>query len=393
MHMALRSPADAGMRAALPSGIEDASAIAAAEREKMRAFVAKVHDGTLRGATGERFEAVLNIGIGGSDLGPRMASEALTLAHGAKLKPRFLSNVDGHALAALTRELDPARTLVLAASKTFTTLETMENANAARAWIAGALGEAAVGAHFAALSTNARAVGRFGIAPERMFGFRDWVGGRYSLWSSIGLSIALAAGWDAFQAMLDGGRAMDLHFRDTDFADNLPVLLALVDVWHVNILNYRAHCVLAYDARLSRLPAYLQQLEMESNGKSVALDGASRHPRHLPGAVRRARHRRPAQLHAARAPGHPGGSGGFPARRHPRPRPAGRASCARRQRLRAGRGAAARQGGGRGAGRNDRRRPSRRGGRAGGAAPGVLRRPALAPASCTAASTAIRWAG
>jgi len=275
MHMALRAPADAGMRAALPGGIEDASGLAAAEREKMRVFVARVHDGSLLGATGERFEAVLNIGIGGSDLGPRMASEALTLAHGAKLAPYFLSNVDGTDFAALARQLDPARTLVLVASKTFTTLETMTNAHAARSWLAAALGEAAVGAHFAALSTNARAVGAFGIAPERMFGFRDWVGGRYSLWSSIGMSIALAAGWESFEAMLEGGRAMDLHFRDTDFADNLPVLLALVALWHINVLGYNNHCVLAYDARLRRFPAYLQQLEMESNGKSVKLDGSA----------------------------------------------------------------------------------------------------------------------
>ena len=273
MHMALRAPADAGLRAVLPGGIDDASTLAAAEREKMRDFVARVHDGTLRGATGERFEAVLNIGIGGSDLGPRMAAEALTLAHGARLRARFLSNVDGTGFAALARELDPARTLVLVASKTFTTLETMENARAVRAWIADALGEAAVGVHFAALSTNLKAVAAFGIAPERVFGFRDWVGGRYSLWSSVGLSIALAAGWDAFQAMLDGGRAMDLHFRDADFAGNLPVLLALVDVWHINVMGYRNHCVLAYDERLRRFPAYLQQLEMESNGKSVTLDG------------------------------------------------------------------------------------------------------------------------
>ena len=162
---------------------------------------------------------------------------------------------------------------MLVASKTFTTLETMENARAARAWVAGALGEAAVAAHFAALSTNLKAVAAFGIAPERVFGFRDWVGGRYSLWSPVGLSVALAAGWDAFQAMLDGGRAMDLHFRDADFADNLPVLLALVDVWHINVMGYRTRCVLAYDDRLRRFPAYLQQLEMESNGKSVTLDG------------------------------------------------------------------------------------------------------------------------
>jgi glucose-6-phosphate isomerase len=273
MHMALRSPADAGMRAALPGGIDDASRLAAAERERMRAFVAMVHDGTLRGATGERFDTVLNIGIGGSDLGPRMVSEALTLARGPVLRPRFLSNVDGHAFQALARELDPARTLVLVASKTFTTLETMTNAHAVRDWLASALGEAAVGAHFGALSTNAKAVAAFGIDPARMFGFRDWVGGRYSVWSSIGLSVALAAGWAAFQRLLDGARSMDLHFQSTPFAENLPVLLALVGIWHVNALGLRSHCVLAYDERLRRFPAYLQQLEMESNGKSVGLNG------------------------------------------------------------------------------------------------------------------------
>ena len=273
MHMALRAPDDAGMRAALPGGIDDASALAAAERAKMRDFVARVHDGTLRGATGETFDTVLNIGIGGSDLGPRMAAEALTLAHGAKLRAHFLSNVDGTGFAAMERELDPARTLVLVASKTFTTLETMENAQAARSWVARRLGEAAVAAHFAALSTNLKAVSGFGIAPDRVFGFRDWVGGRYSLWSPVGLSVALAAGWEAFQAMLDGGRAMDEHFRDADFVGNLPVLLALVDVWHINVMGYRNRCVLAYDDRLRRFPAYLQQLEMESNGKSVTLDG------------------------------------------------------------------------------------------------------------------------
>ena len=273
MHMALRAPADAGLQAALPGGTDDASALAGAERERMRGFVAAVHDGRLRGAGGERFDSVLNIGIGGSDLGPRMACEALTLAHGGKLRARFLSNVDATGFAALARELDPARTLVLVASKTFTTLETLENARAARAWIAGALGEAAVAAQFAALSTNLPAVAAFGIAPERVFGFRDWVGGRYSLWSPVGLSIALAAGWDSFQAMLDGGRAMDLHFRDAAFAENLPVLLALVEVWQVNVMGHRTRCVLAYDDRLRRFPAYLQQLEMESNGKSMTLDG------------------------------------------------------------------------------------------------------------------------
>lgn len=271
MHMALRAPP--GVR--LMAGAEQASRIAAAERARMQEFVEAVHDGRIVTAAGERFTAVLNIGIGGSDLGPRMASEALSLVHGPKLAPHFLSNVDGHALAALKRVLDPARTLVLVASKTFTTLETMTNAAAVRAWFAGALGEAAVGAHFAALSTNARAVGAFGIAPERMFGFRDWVGGRYSLWSPVGMAIALAAGWAPFQAMLDGARAMDVHFETAAFAENLPVLLALAGIWQVNALGSRTHCVLAYDERLAKFPAYLQQLEMESNGKSVALAGGS----------------------------------------------------------------------------------------------------------------------
>ena len=273
MHMALRSAPDAGMRAALPGGVDEASRLAAAERDKMRDFVRQVHAGELRSVTGATFDTVLNIGIGGSDLGPRMAVDALSLAGVPKLRARFLSNVDGHAFAALARELDPARTLVLVASKTFTTLETMTNARAVREWMVAALGEDAVGAQFGALSTNLAAVGAFGIRPEHVFGFRDWVGGRYSVWSPIGLPVALAAGWDAFQAMLDGGAAMDAHFRDTPFAENLPVLLALVGLWHVNALDLRTHCVLAYAERLRRFPAYLQQLEMESNGKSVTLDG------------------------------------------------------------------------------------------------------------------------
>jgi glucose-6-phosphate isomerase len=271
MHMALRAPARAGLRA----GAEDASGLAPGERARMQAFVAAVHDGTLRGATGQRFQAVLNIGIGGSDVGPRMAAEALTMTDGGVMAAHYLSNVDGHAFASLARRLDPATTLVLVASKTFTTQETMANAAAARAWLAGALGEAAVGAHFAALSTNQRAAAAFGIAAERVFGFRDWVGGRYSLWSTVGLSIALAAGWEQFQALLDGAWAMDCHFRDAPLEDNLPVILGLVGVWHVNALGYRAQAILPYDARLHRFAAHLQQLEMESNGKSVLLDGGA----------------------------------------------------------------------------------------------------------------------
>ena len=270
MHMALRArPSDH-----LEALGEPASAIAAAERARMADFVRRVHEGSLRGATGEPFHTVVNVGIGGSDLGPLMATEALTAAHGGILHARFLSNVDGTGAAAIMRNCDPAGTLILVASKTFTTDETMTNSHSLRAWIAESLGEEAVPHHFAALSTNTDAVAAFGIPPERMFGFRDWVGGRFSLWSPVGLSIALAAGWDAFEAMLEGGRAMDHHFRNADFADNLPVLLALVGIWHASVLGYGQHCVLAYDDRLRRFPAFLQQLEMESNGKSTRLDGS-----------------------------------------------------------------------------------------------------------------------
>ena len=274
MHMALRAPDDAGLRAALPDGIDDASGLVATERTRMRDFVTAVHEGRLLGATGQRFDTVLNIGIGGSDLGPRMAVEALTTAAPGRMAARFLSNVDGHALVAALGGLDPARTLVLIASKSFTTLETATNADAVRGWIADALGAEAVGRHCVALSTNLKRVAEFGIKPEFTFGFRDWVGGRYSLWSPVGLSIPLAAGWEAFQAMLDGAWAMDCHFRDTALADNLPVRMALAGVWHVNALGTANRAVLAYDDRLRHLPAFLQQLEMESNGKSVHLDGS-----------------------------------------------------------------------------------------------------------------------
>lgn len=274
LHMALRVPDAPHLHAhANASAWDEACAYAVAERARMRRFVEDVHEGRLLGATGERFDTVLNIGIGGSDLGPRFLCDALTQVRGPILAPRFLSNVDGHAFAALARTLDPSRTLILVASKTFTTEETMTNAAAARAWLVAALGEAAVGRHFVALSTNAASVRGFGIAPERMFGFRDWVGGRYSVWSPIGMAVALAAGWDAFAAFLAGGHAMDQHFRNTPFAGNLPVLLALAGIWHRDALGAASLCVLGYDERLRLFPAYLQQLEMESNGKSIALDG------------------------------------------------------------------------------------------------------------------------
>jgi glucose-6-phosphate isomerase len=274
MHMALRSLPGDGFRAILPDGsYEDASQVAAHERDHMEKFVRAVHAGEIVAADGKPFTDVLNIGIGGSDLGPRMVSLALTFVHGAKITPHFLSNVDGHAFAQFARELDPARTLVLVASKTFTTLETMTNGHAARDWLAAALGEDAVKHHFAALSTNLKETAKFGIPEDRVFGFRDWVGGRYSVWSAIGLSVALAAGWDAFEQFLAGGRAMDHHFRATPLEKNLPVLLALTGIWNLDVLHAATLCILAYDARLARFPAYLQQLEMESNGKSTRLAG------------------------------------------------------------------------------------------------------------------------
>ncbi len=274
MHMALRAPADSGLKAIMPRGTENAAAMAAAERDKMRAFVEAVHNGTIKGATGQTFTDVLTIGIGGSDLGPKVATEALTIGSAdVKMNAHFLSNVDGHAFAEIGKGLDPARTLVLVASKTFTTLETSMNAAAARAWIVGALGEAAVASHFAALSTNLKAVAAFGMNQDRVFAFQDWVGGRYSLWSPVGMVIPLAAGWDKFQHMLDGAWAMDCHFRDTPLRQNLPVLLGLVGIWNTNALGCVTQCILAYDDRLRRLPAHLQQLEMESNGKHVTLTG------------------------------------------------------------------------------------------------------------------------
>jgi glucose-6-phosphate isomerase len=274
MHMALRAPADSGLKAIMPRGTEDAARMAGAERDKMQAFVTAIHSGELKGATGQIFTDVMTIGIGGSDLGPKVATEALTIGRSdAKMRATFLSNVDGHAFLEATRNLDPARTLVLVASKTFTTLETSMNAAAARAWIVAALGEKAVASHFAALSTNLKAVAAFGMNPDRVFAFQDWVGGRYSLWSPVGLVIPLAAGWGKFQQMLDGAWAMDCHFRDTPWTENLPVLLGLAGIWNTNALGCATQCILAYDDRLRRLPAHFQQLEMESNGKHVMLSG------------------------------------------------------------------------------------------------------------------------
>jgi glucose-6-phosphate isomerase len=236
------------------------------------AFSHGVREGTIKGSGGKKFTDVINIGIGGSDLGPVMTTLALAPYHdGPRL--HFVSNVDGAHIADTLKGLNPATTLVLIASKTFTTIETMTNAATARAWIAAALGEKAVGAHFAAISTALDKVAAFGIGPDRVFGFWDWVGGRYSIWSSIGLPLMIAIGSQNFVAFLRGAHAMDEHFRKAPLAKNLPVWMALVGIWHRNICGYTSRAVIPYDQRLSRLPAYLQQLDMESNGKSVTKAG------------------------------------------------------------------------------------------------------------------------
>jgi glucose-6-phosphate isomerase len=269
LHTALRA-ADGAIAEAAGSALQQARDTQA----RMRAFTEAVQGGAIRGATGARFSDVVNIGIGGSDLGPAMAARALWTP-GCPMRAHYLANVDAHAWEALRPNLDPARTLVLVASKTFTTQETMTNAHLVRGWLAQALGAAPATTHLAALSTNLPAADAFGIPPERVFGFADTVGGRFSMWSAIGLSLALALGWPAFERLLAGARAMDEHFRAAPLADSLPVLLALAEVWHANALGYPARAVLPYDERLARFPAHLQQLEMESLGKAVGLDGGA----------------------------------------------------------------------------------------------------------------------
>ncbi len=240
---------------------------------RMAAFADGVRSGAIAGQGG-KFTDVVNIGIGGSDLGPAMATLALAPYHdGPRL--HFVSNVDGADIRDTLATLDPARTLFLVASKTFTTIETMTNAATARRWIVAALGEQHVAAHFAALSTALPKVAAFGIGEERTFGFWDWVGGRYSVWSAIGLSLMIAIGPENFRAFLAGGRAMDEHFRTAPLASNLPVILGLIGIWYRNVMGFPVYAVLPYDNRLKRLPAYLQQLDMESDGKSVHLDGTS----------------------------------------------------------------------------------------------------------------------
>ena len=243
-------------------------------KDAMRTFSTAIRSGERRGHTNQPFTAIVNIGIGGSDLGPLMATEALTPYRHPRLSHYFVSNVDGTHLAEVLKRVQPESALFIVASKTFTTQETLANAQSAREWLVQRLGtEAAVGHHFVALSTNLAETARFGIAPESVFEFWDWVGGRYSLWSAIGLSIAIAIGMDHFEDMLAGGREMDDHFRCAPLEANMPVLLALIGIWYINFHAARAQAVLPYDQYLSRFPAYLQQLEMESNGKRVTRDG------------------------------------------------------------------------------------------------------------------------
>src|SRR5947207_2255701 len=243
----------------------------------MTEFANRVRSGAWTGYTGKRIRNVINIGIGGSDLGPVMAYEALKHYSDRALTFGFVSNVDGTDFAEAVLDLDPAETLVIVASKTFTTLETMTNAQSARAWLLEALGGdvKAVARHFVAVSTNAEEVARFGIDTANMFGFWDWVGGRYSMDSAIGLSSMLAVGPDNFRAMLDGFHQMDEHFRTAPLEKNLPVLLGLLAVWYGDFFGAQTAAVLPYEQYMKRFPAYLQQLTMESNGKQVTLDGAA----------------------------------------------------------------------------------------------------------------------
>jgi glucose-6-phosphate isomerase len=241
---------------------------------RMRAFADRVRSGEWTGHTGRRIVNVVNIGIGGSDLGPVMAYEALRHYSQRDLTFRFVSNVDGTDFAEKTHDLDPAETLFIISSKTFTTLETMTNAGSARAWALDALGdESAVAKHFVAVSTNAPAVSAFGIDTANMFGFWNWVGGRYSMESAIGLSTMIAIGPDNFEQLLAGSHAVDDHFRTAPLGENLPVLMGLLTFWYVEFFGAQTQAVLPYDQYLNRFPAYLQQLTMESNGKSVSLDG------------------------------------------------------------------------------------------------------------------------
>jgi glucose-6-phosphate isomerase len=244
-----------------------------AERARCAAFADGVRNGKIRSWTGDLLTDIVNIGIGGSDLGPAMVTGALRPFIHPLIRSHFVSNVDGADLTDTLAGLDPRHTLVIVSSKTFTTLETMMNARSARQWLVDKLGEAAVGAHFAAVSTNLEMTRAFGIEADRVFRFWDWVGGRYSVWSAIGLPVMIAIGPAAFEEFLAGAHAVDQHFSNAPMAQNIPVIMALLGVWYRNVWGFPSHAVLPYEQRLRRFPAYLQQLDMESNGKSVTREG------------------------------------------------------------------------------------------------------------------------
>ena len=270
LHMALRNvtPGKAFM-----SDGKDVMPDVIAVRDKMGVFAEAVRGGSIAASNGARFTDIVNIGIGGSDLGPAMAARALSPFVAEHLRLHFVSNVDGADLGDTLKLVPIATTLFIVCSKTFTTLETMTNANSARAAVAAALGEAAVADHFCAVSTQLDLIAKFGIKPDRVFGFWDWVGGRYSVWSAIGLSVMIGIGRDGFHQFLSGGQDIDEHFVSAPLEKNIPALMALVEIWNHNFASLSTQAVIPYDQRLGRFPAYLQQLEMESNGKHVQLDG------------------------------------------------------------------------------------------------------------------------
>ena len=270
LHVALRAPRDARIMHDGRNVVPDVHAVL----DKMADFSARLRGGEWQGHTGKRIRNVVNIGIGGSDLGPVMAYQALRHYSDRAMTFRFVSNVDGTDFAEAVRDLDPGETLFIVSSKTFTTLETMTNAHTARAWsLTDLKDDSAIAKHFVAVSTNAKEVARFGIDTANMFGFWDWVGGRYSMDSAIGLSTMLAIGPDNFRAMLGGFHEMDEHFRSAPFERNLPVLMGLIGVWYADFFGAQTVAALPYEQYLERFPAYLQQLTMESNGKHVTIDG------------------------------------------------------------------------------------------------------------------------
>ncbi len=266
-HMALRNPSD---RSVIIDG-EDVMPAIYEVRRRMEEFASGVRDGSIRGVGGT-FTDIVNVGIGGSDLGPAMAVQALAPYHDGP-QTHFVSNVDGADVNAVLNNVDAKTTLFIVASKTFTTQETMTNADTARSWLIERCGQEAIGQHFVALSTALDRTSEFGISADRTFGFWDWVGGRYSVWSAIGLSLMIAAGPGCFADFLNGAHAVDEHFLTTEDHENVPLLMALIGIWHRNVCGYETHAVLPYDQHLARFPAYLQQLDMESNGKRIDLGG------------------------------------------------------------------------------------------------------------------------